>query len=209
MPPLRFRLGSGSQGSQLDSGLSAKVTEVSDASSSSKVEESGCKGSQSSDALIKAAEALDQTTSMRVPDGGTGEFESLLSNSFGEPGVSAHAKGLPSPQAVFSMEESRVKTFSGVPVYQGEKPLDIPELPGLPYNPVRGSKEESGVRTSSNASGFKEESGVRTSSNASGFDEKSGFRTSSGVLESNEEPSVGTSSKIPGIRALSRRAPKG
>ena len=122
---------------------------------------------------------------MRVPDGGTGEFESLLSNSFGEPGVSAQAEGLPSPQAVFSMEESRVKTSSGVPVYQGEKPLDIPELPGLSYNPVRGVKEESGIRTSSNASGFNEESG---------------FRTSSGILESNEEPSVGTSSKSTGYQ---------
>ena len=102
--------GSGSQGSQLESGLSAKVTEVSDASSSSKVEELGCKGSQSSNVLIKAAEPFDQITSMRVPDGGTGEFDSLLSNSFREPGVSAQAKGLPSPQTVFSMEESRVKT---------------------------------------------------------------------------------------------------
>ena len=117
-------------------------------------------------------------SSKGVPSGGTGEVESLLPKNSGEPGVSALAKGLQSPQAGLSNEESSVKTFSGIPVYQGAK---SPDTTGLPYNPVRGSKEESGFRTSSGVSGVVEESG---------------FRTSSGVLESSEEPGVRTSSRV-------------
>ena len=118
---------------------------MSDASSSIKVGGSGCKDSQSNDGWIKAAEALDQITSMGVPDGGTGEVESLLTNSSGEPGVSALAKGLQSPQTVLSTEESGVQTSSGVPMYQGAK---SPDTTGLPYHPAVGLKEESGFRAS-------------------------------------------------------------
>ena len=108
--------------------------------------------------------------------------ESILRKISGEPGVSALAKGLQSPQAVLSNEESSVKTSSRIPVYQGAQ---SPGATGKLYNPVMGSKEESGCRISSSASGFEKESR---------------FKTSSSVSESGEEPSVRTSSRIPGYQ---------